>query len=169
MSGPEVINVLIAFNADDILKDYPPTGSTPENPKTVPADDKYIYMMVKQANIIGSSGANLNLSAKVGDVIRWRETTFSFDANYSALLYKYVGSDEKLISPPNHLTPDSNLPYLTGQAGDPSFKSQTVTGHYWSAEVLRKGEEFYHFSFEIISREGEALGYYSWDPKLTVK
>ncbi|MDH6705453.1 hypothetical protein P3T27_002163 [Kitasatospora sp. MAA19] len=169
MSGPEIINALIAFNADDILTDYPPQGTTPENPKTVSADDKYIYMMVKQANIIGSSGANLNLQAEVGDVIRWRETSFSFDANYSVLLYKYVGTDDNLISPPHHLTPDSNLPYLTGQAGDPAFKSQTVTGHYWTADVLKKGRENYHFSFEIINREGRALGYYSWDPALTIK
>ena len=71
-----IIDVLIAIDADTILKTYGP-NSDATNPVQV-SNAGLIFMLTKQANALsGEAGTELNLSAQTMDVIRWRETTMS--------------------------------------------------------------------------------------------
>ena len=166
----EIINVLIAFNADDIIADYKNPSKDPKNPTSIAEADKYVYMMVQEKHVYhGQTGAKLDITARVGDAIRWRETTYSFDAEYSALLYHYEGTTQ-LLSPPESTPTEANLPYPVPTPSDQTaFKAQTVTGHYWSANVKAHGEGNYHFYFQIIDNDGKPVGYYTWDPYLHIQ
>ncbi|MEV7778064.1 inclusion body family protein [Kitasatospora sp. NPDC088351] len=166
----EIINVLIAFNADDIIKDYPNPSQKSSDPTPIDEADKYVYMMVKTKNVYsGQTGAKLDISAEVGDLIRWRETTYSFDSEYSVLLYQYEG-DSKLLSKPEPTSTEANLPFPTPTPQDSAhFDPQTVTGHYWYANVKASGEGNYHFYFQLIDKKGKPVGYFTWDPYLHIE
>ncbi|MFJ6621318.1 AidA/PixA family protein [Kitasatospora sp. NPDC091335] len=171
MPQPEFIRVLIVFNAEDIVNDLGPGSQDPKNPTWVEAAAKYIYVTVKQANTVsGSTGAELNITAHVDDEIRWRETTYSLDDNFAALLYDYE-STSNLISKPQPSGPaQARLPFSTAtSAGDTKYDAtQKVQNSYWSANVTNPGSGSYTFSFQIIDRDGNLVGYYKWDPFLTI-
>ncbi|MGK5531804.1 inclusion body family protein [Streptomyces sp. URMC 129] len=165
-----ITNVLIAFDAATIVEKYPNASKDPANPTGILPNDvrDYIYMTVKRDKIIGNPGGELNFQAKVGDVIRWRETTFSLNFDYSALLYRYMSND-KLITDPRPVVTEKDLPYPDPDAplGSPKYLTQTIKSHYWSAEVKKKGVVTYDFFFQIL--DGNDLkGYFRWDPKITI-
>lgn len=166
-----ITNVLIAFDASTIVEKYPnasknhdhPTGLRPQDVKDL------IYMTVKRDHIIGEPGGNLNFSAKVGDLVRWRETTFSLNFDYSALLYKFrpISGTENITQPQCRLSkPD--MPYPDCPNNPTNVKHQTVYNHFWSAEVLSRGTVTYDWCFQILER-GELKGCFGWDPTITIK
>lgn len=159
-----ITNVMIAIDAATILEKYTPS-TDPKNP--TPVDAKYIYMTTKQDKVVGSPGGELKFRAHVGDVIRWRESTFSLNFDYSALLYEYRSQDQ-LLSTPAPLVSESVFPYPTPkQPGDPSFAQQKVKTHYWQATVQQTGNVTYTFCFQLLDR-GKLMGYFSWDPYIVI-
>ncbi|WP_413811403.1 AidA/PixA family protein [Streptomyces sp. OE57] len=103
----EIINVLIAFDAYSIAKQYPDASKDYNAPTYV--DQSLIYMTARQDRVVGTSGAELNFRANPRDIIRWRETTLSLNSEYCALLYRYV-SDDPLISTPQVVIGDGSAP-----------------------------------------------------------
>ncbi|MFE6775386.1 AidA/PixA family protein [Streptomyces sp. NPDC057702] len=169
----ETIDVLVAINAQDLIANTQNPSQDHNNPTPVSDPKSYIYMTVRHKNEVnGSSGAELNVSAKRQDTIRWRETTYSVDSFYSVLFYRYVPGDpsKKLIETPQSKRPTADLPYPDPQAGDEAaFKTQKdVIAPHWSAEVLNKGSDSYTFFFQVIDQDGKVVGYFSWDPFLTI-
>ena len=173
----ETINVLVAFDAETIIKQYPNPSKDPAKP--TPISNNHVYMTVRQSNAFaGQGGGELNVKANVEDFIEWRETTMSRGDKYIALLYAYKAgsSGTSPIDDVHHTTTDSVNAYLVSQAPDPEFKTDAITGHHWTAEVthLTKGDRFaYTFSFELLEANpggtSTLIGYYSWDPFITVE
>lgn len=161
----QTINVLVSFDAETILQKYPNSNDS-ENPTSVGSG--LIYMLVRQENALsGNAGDALRISADVDDTIRWRETTFSMDTKYSAILYKFVaagGAD--LIDTPRPLTSQVTVPLP--DKNDPLHpRTQKIQSYFWNTTVLATGDVTYHFYFMIVQHHGDQvtpLGYYQWDP-----
>ncbi|WP_347338660.1 MULTISPECIES: AidA/PixA family protein [Bradyrhizobium] len=45
---------------------------------------------------------------------------------------------------------------------------QTIANYYWSSETLSIGRVPYHFNFMVVDRNCSALGYFSWDPFISI-
>jgi hypothetical protein len=164
----EIINVLIAFDTETIVKTYTNPSQDPNKPTQV--STSLIYMIVRQGDAIsGQAGGNLNIKAQVDDVVRWRETSLSLSADSNAILYKYIrGSGEGKISEavPRISNPTVPLP----NPDDPLHpNTQTINSHYWTSDVLRQGTVGYTFQFMILDRNESIVGYYYWDPSITIR
>ncbi|AUA15443.1 MULTISPECIES: inclusion body family protein [Streptomyces] len=163
----EFINVLIAFDASSIAERYPDASKDPESPTQV--DQSLIYMTTRQDHVIGTSGAELNFRANPRDIIRWRETTLSLNSEYSALLYRYVSYDP-LISKPRVVISDGTYPLpKEGATDQPDFGTQDYEDHYWEADVNKVGQVTYHFYFQLLDSGQELVGYFQWDPFITIE
>ncbi|EST18846.1 inclusion body family protein [Streptomyces roseochromogenus] len=160
----KIINVLISYDAFTIKERYPNPSQDPNNPTHVGHD--LIYMTTRQDSIIGMPGAELNIAASPGDLIRWRETTLSLNFDYSALLYRYVSADQHLISPPQVRRIDARLPLPIPNSHE--FETQDIEQHYWSTEVLKLGTVTYRFFFQLLDGKNR-LGFFQWDPFITIK
>ncbi|NEO72770.1 MAG: hypothetical protein F6K52_25670 [Moorea sp. SIO3H5] len=154
MSNGSVINaikVLTTIDCETLLELYPnaskninaPTGINPTNLR------KSIYMVTKDSDEMnGQASPELNIKADQGDTIHWRATSLSLDSDLSAEFYefRYTGGNRNVITPPFH-----------------------VGNGYWLANVIvNQGFITYDWKFKILDRRGQVLGYFYWDPKITV-
>lgn len=167
MSTQEIIDVLIAVDTETIISKYG-TNSDPDKPVQI-TDPSLIFMITKSADAVsGNAGNELKIGAKTLDTIRWRETSLSLNAVYSAILYKFVAtSGEDLISTPIPLLAKDETP-LPDPKNPTVPKTQTIETYFWNSTVLNPGDVTYHFNFLIIDRSGNIQGYYWWDPFIQI-
>lgn len=165
-SYDSILDVLITIDAKEIMRTVSVPSLDPKRPTGV-GNTGLIYMITQQGSALsGNTGAEMNLSATVGDVIRWRETTLALNYEYQVLLYEY-NSDNPILSPPVPLVGQVDIP-LPNPSDPLNPNAQTVNSYFWQATVLRAGHVTYNFSFMITDRNGKALGYFYWDPFITI-
>lgn len=160
-----IIDVLIAVDADTILTAYP--SGTADAPTSI--DKPLIFMIVRQPNaVFGNGSKELKLSASVLDEIRWRAVSLSLGADNDALLYKFFAlRGDSLLSPPTPLLAHVQTPLPDPQ--DPLHPTtQAIENSFWTTQVLQQGSVTYAFQFTISNRAGTPLGYYAWDPFITI-
>lgn len=163
----EFIDVLIAFDALSIAKQYPDASRNPEAPTQV--DYGLIYMTTRHDRVVGTSGAELNFRANPRDIIRWRETTLSLNSEYSALLYRYVSGDALIGKPRVVISDGTYVMPKDGAVDSPDFTTQDYQDHYWEADVSKVGQVTYHFYFQILDSDQQLIGYFQWDPFITIE
>lgn len=163
----EIIDVLVVVDADTIISEYG-TNTDANNPVQI-TDSSLIFMVTKQADAVsGNAGNELKIGAKTLDTIRWRETSLSLNAAYSALLYKFVAaSGGDLISSPMPLLVEVKTP-LPDSANPTSIKTQIIESYFWNSTVLEAGSVTYHFNFMILDQTGAVQGYFWWDPFIKI-
>lgn len=162
-----VTDVLVSFDTETILKKYPNPSKNPAAPTLI--DWHYVYMVTNQDNVIsGQAGGELDLKAQVGDLIRWRETSLSLGFENQVVFYKFVGNvGNELISTPTPRVAEASIPVPnTSKPEVPTC--QKVANYYWSSECLKVGRVTYHFQFQIIDRNCQSQGCFSWDPFISI-
>jgi hypothetical protein len=168
MSDIQIIDVLLVADTAAILEKYGSAG-TPSKPTYL--DENLIWLIVRQKQaIFANASAELKLAARTEDIIRWRATSLSHNAENSALFYAFQpmrpGTD-KLIR-----TPRANLVELKTPLPDPDAPAkptmQQVQDYFWQTTVLSAGEAVYTFDFTIVHRDGTVHGYFSWDPFIKI-
>lgn len=156
------IDIQMTFDAVTIFDTYK-GNSDPKNPVGISAN--LVCMVTNQANVVsGEGGGELKVSAQTDDVLRWRETTLN--PEYSALLYAFT-PQTGLISPPQPLQSAITVP-VPNSANPLQPGRQTIQDYFWQATVLNAGDLTYHFSFMLVDRSGAEVGYYYWDPFITI-
>ena len=164
-STPSIIDVLIVIDADTLIADYP--GGTPANPMSV--DQKLIYMMVRQDNgVFGEGTKELKIRAQTEDQLRWRETTTTLNSVYFGLMYKFftlrgselLSAPEALVATVKTPLPDPDNPLVP--------RTQEIKSYFWAATILQPGKTTYAFQFAILDRHNNPLGYYTWDPFISI-
>jgi hypothetical protein len=164
----DFINVLIVIDAETIIERYG-KNSDPDRPTLIPDSSNLIYMTARQDHIIGSPGSELTVKASPDDIIRWRETTLSLNSRYTSILYRFdASSGADLIDPPEAKSVVVNEP-LPNSHHPLNPTTQKVNSFYWQCTVLEPGSVTYHFSFMILDHSGEKLGYYYWDPFISIQ
>lgn len=161
-----VTDIICNFDTETIQTAYPNPSQDINNPTLI--DWQNVYMITNKDNVIsGQAGGELDLSASVGDLIRWRETSLSLGFEKTVIFYKFVSNADQLISTPTlrKATASSALPNPT----NPSAPTcQKVDNYYWSSECLSEGRVTYHFYFMIVDRQCKPCGYYQWDPFISI-
>ncbi|MCT2582315.1 inclusion body family protein [Actinophytocola gossypii] len=165
------INVLISIDVETLLDDHRPSQKS-DDPTWIGDSDKYISMHTRQGNVGGDQGGSeLTVDMSLSDHIRWRETTYSCNHDYSVLLYQYApyDQDQGVISQPKcYVVQGLQIPLPS--MNDPLHPTmQTVNDYFWEATALKKGEQTYRFYFMVVDRTGKQLGYYKWDPHIVVQ
>lgn len=164
-SATQTPDILMAFDAEAIIAKG--TG-TPDSP--IYAGTENIYMITRKGNVVsGNAGGELRIQVAVGDNIRWRSTSLSGNFDYDVLLYKFESTDPNndLMSEPTSMSGTIHEPVPNKH--DPLHPtSQLVTNYYWQAVTEQTGSITYHFHFMITDRNGKVLGYYMWDPFITI-
>lgn len=162
-----VTDVLVAFDTETILQKYPNPSKNPNAPTLI--DFHHVYMITNQDNVInGQAGGELDLKAQVGDLIRWRETSLSLGFEKSVIFYKFIGNvGNELISTPTPRKAEAS--FAQPNTTNPSVPTcQKIANYYWSSETLSTGRVTYHFNFMVVDRNCNAMGYFSWDPFITI-
>jgi hypothetical protein len=164
----DVIDVLIAIDAESIIKKYG-TNTDSDMPTYISSDNELIYMTTRKDHIDGSPGSELKIKASPGDVIRWRETTMSLNAHFTSILYKFdASSGASLIKKPEPVTVNANEP-LPNAENPLKPGTQKISVFFWECTVLQSGSVTYHFSFMILDNSGQIQGYYYWDPFINIQ
>lgn len=173
------IDILCAIDAQTILENYPSPSNDPNNPTSINND--LVYMTVKQGSAVTGNGTGeLNVQATIGDSLRWRETTLSVNFENSVQFYNFVSSSQNLITLPPDLvggvqadgslsTVDEAMPKHV--SGAPPWLPTSVNPtpfHFWQSTTESQGSVTYHWQFLIADRTGTVLGYFQWDPFITI-
>ena len=164
----KIIEVLIAVDAQTIIETLGPNSDS-NNPVQV-TNAALIYMITKQGEAVsGNAGNELNIKAETLDVIRWRETSLSLNSDHVPILYKFVqtAGDQSLIDTPRPLLAKVKTP-LPNMSNPLQPTTQEIESYFWEANVLNPGQVTYHFMFMIADRSGKIVGYYWWDPFITI-
>ena len=170
MSEINIDNVLIVFDAETILNTYQTPSIDPTNPTFISDADKVIFMLAKKGDTLsGHGGANLDFRAHPSDIIRWRETTLERNTGRNIQLYEYQAfSTEELITAPTIQPVSVTIPIPNPKDPLHPNKFQKVADYLWQSTVLDVGRVAYTFKFAILKRDGSPLGYFKWDPSITI-
>lgn len=164
-----VAEVMITFDAEGIIDTYgKQSNPSPSNPINVSYN--YIYMVTRAKNAFtGNGGGNLALQVRTGDFIRWRENSPTY--SYQAILCGFtVTSGANLLGPMQQSRIEINyaMPNLTDPTAKPTDK-QKVKVYSWRTEAQLEGEASYVFTFMLLDRDGNVVGYYKWDPTIRIR
>ncbi|HHG84278.1 MAG TPA: hypothetical protein ENJ82_05970 [Bacteroidetes bacterium] len=164
------IPIMIVFDGETI-QEKAGTGGSMDHPISLGGiQGNCIYMMAQNNYVVSDqAGAELNISAEPEDIVQWRATSID-RTNYSPILVEFdVSSGSQYIS-----TAVDTLPtlyyYLSKDANNPDSGTQQASGleSIWQATVLNTGSVTYHWTLKLMDREGNVIGYYNWDPFITI-
>ncbi|HEY3362843.1 MAG TPA: AidA/PixA family protein [Methanosarcina sp.] len=167
----EIINILIVIDSETILDRYG-TNSNPDQPVQITQPD-LIYIVTKQASVVsGQAGNELTFGAGTSNTIGgilWRATSLSLNSDNKIIFYKFTSfSSKNIISTPKPFLDTVKVPLPN--PNDPTNPTiQEIQMYFWYSTVLNSGSATYHFCFFIVDRHGNKLGYYWWDPSITIK
>lgn len=180
----KIIDMQVVFDAESIIGAYgnDAKNSNPGNP--VPIDHHDIYMVVssKYLQVLNTQGTpDLNIRAEVGDEIRWAGITLSENISYSVTIYdifetKDGKKNDRVTSKPMPKLAHAWVPVPTVNAEDEvdplSTTPEKFPEYYLSCDVTDYGIERYSVKFYISKHsygdQIDTLGYFVWDPTITV-
>jgi hypothetical protein len=172
-TSQEIINIQIVIDTDAITTDYPNPSKDQNSPTGLP--HSYMYMVATRGNTItGSGGADLNIKADVGDVIRWYAVSEYGNFDSAVVIYKLERYAQDTVF--NNVTFSvynrTGILPADGTTLPVGFSAQ----NFWfnQANVVSKGTEQYNIQFALYTRERGVdqpvlFGYYYWDPTVTVQ
>jgi hypothetical protein len=165
-SMADIINILIAVDCETLAQQSLSTDS--DHPTSIA--ENLVYAIVRQSNALsGQGGANLDVSARTGDIIRWRETSLSLNTEYQPIAYRFhVSQGAELLKDLGPETVEVTTP-LPNPEDLLHPGTQTIKSYFWEAEVRNSGRATYQFSFMIVDRDSNVKGYCTWDPYITIK
>jgi len=178
LSTYNIVDVLTAFDVEKILGYQKPgtqLSQDPMNPTLLPNngyDD--VYMVTTDRNVIsGQAGSDLKMQAEVNDIIRWRTISLTDVADYKCFIhtFKFIGytAPEKApLSTPifEHTFPTEPDPAPGWPNG--GVQERPSSDFYWQATARRKGSASYTFVVAVYQRSGKLVGYFQWDPSITI-
>jgi hypothetical protein len=179
-----IVDILVAIDCDQIVEDYKnqddahKRSTDPAKPTQLADSKKYIYMITKSSDVLsGNAGDALNVRVNLGDIIRWRETSLTNDFDYSAVFTQFIA----LPSSTGRITAPAPVGGVSGDEVFAKKEPEPIQGtapwkasmqltpyHYWQCSTERPGTVTYHWVFQILDTKGQSLGYFAWDPWITI-
>lgn len=165
------IDILCAIDAAEL-----PTLSQDRNNPTGGLN-QWVYMIVKDANAIsGQAGPELNISANIGDNVRWRATSLDSNFDLTVVFYNFTAQGGNLLTSPqliggvNGGTPVTINQMMPVQGNMPwNTTSVAVPYDYYQSTVESVGSVTYQWSFQVNNTSnGSLVGYGIWDPFITI-
>jgi hypothetical protein len=172
------INIQIAVDGNTLAQQIadksinPGTQSSPTNLGSYSSSDVYISMTTQSGNVNNNTQgqSELNVKANSGDTIEWAITTFDNNIDYTVYLYNGSFSPSTAMSALNYISPQINNYYPP--SGNPTatpikYKNQAM---FAQGTVIQTGLTIqYTLSFMLVNNAtGTIIGYFMWDPFITV-
>ncbi|GEJ48058.1 MULTISPECIES: inclusion body family protein [unclassified Chryseobacterium] len=176
-ASSQEIDVLIVIDTDYVRSHYKSPSTDPNNP--VGIDHNSQHMIVSNANAISGQGtADLNFSARAGDIVSFRGTSIYQNSDDAVIIYniKYWSGDQVF----NNFVYNSverrkaAVPNVNSQNGLPATTAD-ITFASIDARVRATGKENFYVQFGLYildpndSNKQILYGYFYWDPTITVK
>jgi hypothetical protein len=171
-----VIDILTVIDCESIIeatKTNPPS-LTPgtQVPGTslgsYAGSDPLVYMIACKNFLVNDptrAGSELEVTADVGDTIRWTMTCPGAGLKYNALITQVGigpgGAQNSITVPIVSSAPREVF-------GKLNSTSKVVDEIVFTATVIAPGTTQYYIAFQITDNAGSNLGYYYWDPFITV-
>ncbi|MDQ1857496.1 MULTISPECIES: inclusion body family protein [Chryseobacterium] len=176
-SSSQEIDVLIVIDTDYVRSTYPNPSKDPNNPTGI--DHNSQHMIVSNANAISGQGtADLNFSARAGDIVSFRGTSIYQNSDDAVIIYniKYWSGDQVFNSFMYNSVErrQAAVPNLNSQNGLPAA-SADITFASIDSKVKATGTENFYVQFGLYildpndSNKQILYGYFYWDPTITVK
>ncbi len=165
------IDVLLVVDADFLL-----AGGSVANAVFLLAQRSQVDQSPDAQGPAYQDGGNeLWIDVKKNDIIRWRATTLSRNADISAVISNvYPGNpapgEKGQLSNIELVTPSEMLvPYMT-EPGNTQFRTTEVIVSYWQANAAIPGKLSYRIDFYLLDSAGKNLNQqpFSWDPFITI-
>lgn len=171
------INVIIVIDTDYVKTHYPYPSRDPDNPTGINHSSQYMICTDPRGIISGQGTADLNFKANIGDHVSFRGISIDGNSDDAVIVYGvnlWNGGDVlnqfvlNLKERHRAVVPDPrSLNGLPAKYTDKSFTSL-------DSKVEKTGaEQFYvYFALYTLAKDGETqqlLGYYYWDPTVTVQ
>ncbi|RQS12941.1 hypothetical protein DIE07_07595 [Burkholderia sp. Bp9002] len=176
LSTYNIIDVLTAFDIEEILNKYGPLSQNRDSPTRLVNSQDTVYMLTTHAHAYynqggdqGEGGSNLRVKADVNDVIRWRTVSLTAAADYKCFLYQFVPLGVNLLGPTTFQTANIAEPYpAPGWPENNRVNEEPRADYYAQATVLSPGTETYYFRVAIYDRHAQLKGYVYWDPYINI-
>jgi len=171
------INVLIVIDTEYVKTTFPNPSQDPAHPTGINHNSQFMICTGSRGIISGQGTADLNFRANPGDFVSFFGESIYANADDAVIIYgiKYWSGDNvfnqfvpDVVARTGAVFPDvstsNGLPATHGPASFISLDSK----------VARQGiENFYvYFGLYTLDNTGETqnlLGYYYWDPTITVQ
>lgn len=175
-SSAESIDVLIIIDTEYVKDRYPTPSRDPDHPTPIDHNSQFMICNDPRGVVSGQGKADLNFKANPGDFVSFRGTSIYDNSDDAVIIYgiKYWEGDHvfnqfvpNLVTRKGAVMPDTNtgngLPAIHGSLNFNSLDSRVKSGGT---------ENFYvFFALYTLADDGESqnlLGYYFWDPTVTV-
>lgn len=175
-SSSETINVLIVIDTDYVKQTYPNPSTDPENPTQIDHNSEYMIAADPRGIVSGQGTADLNFRANAGDFVSFIGTSVYANSDDAVIVYgiKKFGGDTvfntfvaNTVNRSGAAVPDtSQLNGIPAIHTDISFMSL-------DSRVSQTGTENFQVQFGLYELDDSGqnqvlLGYYQWDPTITV-
>ncbi len=175
--GAEIINVNMIIATDQLIEKYPNPSKDPNSPTGIGHNFAYMVASGAALNPTGSGTGDLAFGAAIGDVVRFTAVSEYNQFRQSVVMYDmfYISGDHIFQND------DFDLKTATGVKTPfpTSFSDFNVKfvdqDFYWgennisSAGTENYGLRFALYQLERGKQDPTLLGYYQWDPQITVK
>lgn len=145
--------------------------SSPTSLGSYSQSDTYVFMITEGSYVVNDQAkSELTIACEVGDNIRWTITNPGAGVEYSCILYNFASAAiNTAISEPICLPMDVNL-YINGETPNTSTpRAINYTSSAWQTTALAACNSVqYSWSFQLIDENGNILGYFQWDPFITI-
>ncbi|MCA8032413.1 inclusion body family protein [Burkholderia arboris] len=179
LSTYNIVDVLTAFDVEKILGYQKPgkqLSQDPTRPTLLPSNGyDEVYMITTDRNVIsGQAGSNLSMRVEVNDIVRWRTVSLTDVADYQCFIhtFKFLSvaspNDPPLSQPTFEHTYPSEPDPAPGWPNN-GVKERPGSDFYWQATARSQGSATYTFVVAMYQRNGELVGYFQWDPSITIR
>jgi hypothetical protein len=171
------VNVMIVIDTDYIKNNYSNPSQNPDKPTAINHSSQYMICTNTRGIISGQGTADLNFKANVGDYVSFRGVSIYGNSDDAVIVYgiKYWNGDKVF----NQFVPNlverkyAVIPDVNTTNGLPA-KTTLVDFTSLDSKVAKSGKEnFYvYLALYTLADDGETqklLGYYYWDPSITVQ
>ncbi|WP_300691503.1 inclusion body family protein [Chryseobacterium sp.] len=175
-ASSQEIDILIVIDTDYIRSHYTSPSTDPNNPTGI--DHNSQHMIASNANALSGQGsADLDFSARAGDVVSFRGTSIYQNSDDAVIIYniKYWSGEQVF----NNFVYNSVerkeavVPDVKSLNGLPATKAD-ITFASIDSKVRTTGKENFYVQFALYildpkdSNKQILYGYFYWDPTITV-
>ncbi|WP_434526703.1 AidA/PixA family protein [Photorhabdus asymbiotica] len=173
------IDVLVCVDAqtieDDITAGKLKLSKTQNSPTGI--SNKYFYYITSQNQLYApknNATGELEITDKVGGIVRWRASSLSTQFDYQVFLYHMTGSGvNTYISLPTLIETDFNIAVpeqkgtgLPNHMYPVTFKPRRV--YHQQSTLLSPGRAQYTWYISIYNRWNNLIGYCTHDPFINI-
>ncbi|WP_036773243.1 AidA/PixA family protein [Photorhabdus australis] len=178
-SSIQIIDVLVSVDAqtieDDINKGILRLSHIEKSPTAI--SNKYFYYTTSQNQLYApknNATGELEITGKVGDLVRWRASSLSTQFDYQVFLYHMTGSGvNSYVSLPTLLetsfkiaVPEQKGTGLPNHIYPVTFKQRNV--YCQQSTLLSPGRAQYTWYISIYNRWNNLIGYCTHDPFINI-